>query len=524
MNAPAVNYEAMLAEDIGAFFADPLGFVMYAFPWTTEPSLQVVKLLSPWRERYNSEYGPDAWACEMLDDIGRGVLANDFDGRTAVSALQYAVCSGHGIGKSAMAAWLTLWIMSTRPYSRGTVTANTMAQLSTKTWAGVAAWLSKAVNKHWFHITTAKNGMRLSHVQHPDDWFVQAQTSDEHNSEAFAGQHAASSTSWYLFDEASGIAPKVWEVSEGGKSDGEPMHFVFGNPTRNTGAFAECFGKNRHRWKTYQIDSRKVQITNKEHIAKQIADYGEDSDFVRVRVRGVFPRASSMQMIPRDIVDDAMQREMGDYRAHTRVALVGVDVARFGDDESVIRTRMQRDARSWPTKAYMGLDTMQLASRVGEHINELKGLGLRVIVFVDGGGVGGGVIDRLRALGHEVIEVNFGGKADDPVKYRDKGAEMWDRCKAWLPHGYLPANDERLATDLTGREYGFNDANQIVLERKEHMKARGLASPDHADSLCLTFAHPAIELVAPPAGTPGRHGALDRPHRAYNPLANERLG
>jgi hypothetical protein len=209
-------------------------------------------------------------------------------------------------------------------------------------------------------------------------------------------------------------------VAEGGKTDGEPMHFVFGNPTRNTGAFAECFGKMRHRWITRQIDSRQVQITNKGLIAGWVDDYGEDSDFVRVRVRGVFPRASSMQFIGRDLVDGAMQRDMYAYSPHSRVALVGVDVARFGDDESVIATRMQRDARTLPRKAFREINTMQLAARVAEHINELKALGMRVIVFVDGGGVGGGVIDRLRQLEHEVIEVQFGGKADDPKKFRDK--------------------------------------------------------------------------------------------------------
>jgi hypothetical protein len=144
------------------------------------------------------------------------------------------------------------------------VTANTAEQLSSKTWAGVAAWHSRCITGHWFDLTTGKGAMRLKHRDHPESWRVDAQTSrKEENSESFAGLHAASSTPWYLFDEASAIPAKIWEVAEGGKTDGEPMHFVFGNPTRNTGAFAECFGKMRHRWVTRQIDSRQVQITNK---------------------------------------------------------------------------------------------------------------------------------------------------------------------------------------------------------------------------------------------------------------------
>lgn len=520
----AENPELQLAHDIGAFFDDPLGFVMYSYPWDSDPSIQIVRLESPYRERFGCEFGPDLWACEFLDWLGAEIRGRGFDGVTAVDPIQAAVSSGHGIGKSAMAAWLTHFIMSTRPHSKGVITANTAEQLASKTWAGVSGWVKRSVNAHWFTITTGKGAMKMVHKDHPDTWRVDAQTSREENSESFAGLHAASSTPWYLFDEASAIPSKIWEVAEGGKTDGEPMHFVFGNPTRNTGAFAECFGKNRHRWRTWQIDSRRVQITNKTKIAQWVADYGEDSDFVRVRVRGVFPRASSMQFIARDLVDDAMTRDMGSYSPHTRTALVGVDVARFGGDESVIRTRLQRDARTYPTKAFRELSTMQLAAQVGEHINELKALGLRVVVFVDGGGVGGGVVDRLRQLGHEIIEVNFGGKPDDPKKYVNKAAEMWDRVKAWLPTGYLPAADsehgETLATDLTGREYGYNDASQIVLEKKEHMKERGLASPDHADALALTFAYPSMEHQAPPSDASGRSGAHSTTRRQYDPFAN----
>lgn len=514
--------ELQLATDIGGFYDDPLGFVMYSYPWDTDANIQIVELESPWRERYGTKYGPDRWACEFLDQLGEDIKARGFDGVKAVAPIQYAVSSGHGIGKSAMAAWLTHFIMSTRPHSKGVVTANTAEQLASKTWAGISAWVKRSVNAHWFTITTGKGAMRMVHNDHPDTWRVDAQTSREENSESFAGLHAASSTPWYLFDEASAIPPKIWEVAEGGKTDGEPMHFVFGNPTRNTGAFAECFGRQRHRWKTWQIDSRKVQITNKTLIQKWVDDYGEDSDFVRVRVRGVFPRASSMQFIPRDIVDEAMTRPMASYRPHTRVAMVGVDVARFGDDESVIATRLQRDGRTIPRKSYRELDTMQLAARVGEHINELKSLQMRVITFVDGGGIGGGVIDRLRQLEHDVIEVNFGGKADDPRKYRDKAAEMWDRCKGWLQTGYLPEADETLVTDLTGREYGYNDASQIVLERKEDMKKRGLASPDHGDALCLTFAHPAMELL-PVADNENGRSALSHRHQRHDPFARNRL-
>jgi len=515
------NPELMLAQDMGRFYADPLGFVLYAFPWDTDKSLQLVKLPSPWNLIYDCEYGPDAWACELLDSIGRDVRERGFDGTHAVAPIQYAVSSGHGIGKSAMAAWITLWIMSTRPHSKGVVTANTAAQLSSKTWAGVSSWLSRSVNKHWFQITTGKGAMRLVHKQYPDSWRVDAQTSQEENSESFAGLHAASSTPWYLFDEASAIPAKIWEVAEGGKTDGEPMHFVFGNPTRNTGAFAECFGKQRHRWNVRQIDSRTVAITNKKLLAEWVKDYGEDSDFVKVRVRGVFPNASSLQFIARELVDIAMSRLPTAERFIGRTCAVGVDVARFGDDQSVIFTRVGRDGVGIPIKRFRELDTMQLASKVAEHIDYLKTMHLSPVVFVDGGGVGGGVIDRLRQLNHDVIEVQFGGKADEPKKYLNKRAEMWGRVKAWLGIGCLP-KDEAMVTDLTSVEYQFTPADQIQLESKEHMKQRGLASPDDGDAIALTFAYPVPEYQLPKEPASGARNGRDR--RDYDPYESLNQG
>ncbi len=501
-------------------YYDPLRFVLTVFPWDTDRSIQLVKLPSPYDLIYGDMYGPDLWACDFLADLGEKVRERGFDGLHAVGPIQYAISSGHGIGKSAMAAWLTLWIMSTRPHSKGVVTANTAEQLSSKTWAGVASWLSKAVNKHWFTITTGKGAMRLTHNQHPDSWRVDAQTSREENSESFAGLHAASSTPWYLFDEASAIPTKIWEVAEGGKTDGEPMHFAFGNPTRNTGAFADCFGKHRHRWNTRQIDSRTVTITNKVTLEGWVRDYGEDSDFVKVRVRGVFPNASSLQFIPRELVEEAMARQPAAERFIGRTAAIGVDVARFGDDQSVIRTRVGRDGAGIPVKRFRELDTMQLASKVAEHIDYIKSMGMTPVVFIDGGGVGGGVVDRLRQLNHDVVEVQFGGKADDAKKYLNKRAEMWARAKAWLTIGCL-AKDEAMITDLISVEYQYTAADQIQLESKEHMKARGLASPDDGDALALTFAYPVPEYQLPKEPSGARNTGN---RREYDPYSNLNQG
>lgn len=482
-----------IAEDMGKFFDDPLGFVIYAFPWDSDPGIQLVKLKEPYASRYGCEYGPDEWCCEWLDEIGRTVRERGFDGVNAVEPQKWSIASGHGIGKSTATSWIILWIMSTRPHAKGVVTSNTSDQLSSKTWAELGKWKKKCITGHWFEYNTGKGSMRFYHKDYPESWRVDAQTCREENSESFAGLHAANSSPFYLFDEASAVPDKIWEVAEGGLTDGEPFFFAFGNPTRNTGRFYETFNRLRHRWKSRQIDSRQVAITNKELIQQWIDDYGEDSDFVRVRVRGVFPRASSLQFIPRDIVDDAMRREPVNHSMRGRTAVVGVDVARFGNDESTIYTRIGRDAKTFTPKAYRELDTMQLASRIIEHVKILQMSGYHVVIFVDGGGVGGGVVDRLRQLGYDVIEVQFGGKATDSRKYANKRAEMWGTLKEWLPYGSIP-DMEILATDLTAVEYSFNQKDQVLLESKESMKKRGLSSPDHGDGLAITFAQPVSEF------------------------------
>lgn len=517
MLAAVDHPDALLAEDMGRFYDDPLGFVMYAYDWDGDPSLRVVKLPAPWDLLFDSEYGPDAWACAFLDSVGAQVRAHAFDGSTAVPAIREATSSGHGIGKSAITAWLVNWIMSTRPHCKGVVTANTAEQLASKTWAEIAKWTKRCITGHWFNVVTGKGNMRMTHKDHPESWRVDAQTCREENSESFAGLHAANSTPFYIFDEASAVPDKIWEVAEGGMTDGEPMWFVFGNPTRNTGRFFNCFNSARHRWNGRHIDSRSVQITNKQTIQEWVDDFGEDSDFVRVRVRGIFPRASTSQFIPRDLVDDAMARPAP--RERGKVAVLGIDVARFGDDQSVIRTRIGRDGTMPPIKL-RGANTKDIAARAAHQINFLRGQGYRVVVFVDGsGGYGAGVVDTLQELGFEVIEVQFGASATDRKAYANKRAEMWGRMKDWLAIGSLTPDNE-LATDLTAVEYGFTLSDQVQLERKERMKDRGLASPDDGDALALTFAEPVADRPAedmPRAGTHNGPRATYDPYRGINP-------
>ena len=211
------NNDALIADHVSLYYDDPLGFVKFAFRWDEGP-LKGFK-------------GPDVWQSKLLRHIGDEVKSRGFDGINSVMPIRTAVTSGHGIGKSAMVAFLILWVMSTRPNSKGTVTANTATQLKTKTWSELEKWRSRCITGHWFNVT----GTAIEHVTSPKSWRADAITCREENSEAFAGQHEKESTSWYIFDEASNIPSKIWEVATGGLTDGEPMMFVFGNPTRNSG-------------------------------------------------------------------------------------------------------------------------------------------------------------------------------------------------------------------------------------------------------------------------------------------------
>jgi hypothetical protein len=173
-----------------------------------------------------------------------------------------------------------------------------------------------------------------------------------------------------IFDEASSIADKIWEVAEGALTDEdtEIIWLVFGNPTRNTGRFRECFGRFRHRWDVGHIDARYVEGTNKALIEQWVSDYGLDSDFCRVRVRGEFPNASSLQFIDAPRVEAAARpdRDRSVQFGTPTPLVMGVDVGRFGDDASVLRFRRGRDARTIPPVKLRNLDTMALAARIAD--------------------------------------------------------------------------------------------------------------------------------------------------------------
>ena len=416
------------------------------------------------------------------------------DPATRFTPCRIARASGHGIGKSALIAMLVKWGLDTAADTRILITANTESQLLTKTAPEIAKWSDLSVTRQCFRTTATS---MVSTVAGKDrSWRADLVTWSLANTEAFAGLHNQGNRLILIFDEASGIPPKIWEVALGALTDAETeiIFLVFGNPTQATGAFRDCFGRHRHLWNAAQIDSRTVEGVNRTYLQELVDTYGEDSDIVRVRVRGQFPSTSSMQFIAGDLVEAARHRLVAPLI--TDPLVFGLDCARFGDDHSTLAIRRGRDARSLPWRRWHGIDAMTLAGDVAlaaiRHRPEA--------IFVDAGNIGAAVVDRLRQLGVEnVQEVWFGSKGRDalwagqmPVRTANKRTEMWTNMRGWLEGGAVP-DEDALATDLTGVEYGYAaDQVSILLEKKEHMKARGLASPDDADALALTFAEPVM--------------------------------
>lgn len=449
-----------LEEAIGAFVDDPLGYVYFAFAWGYDALVD--------------EDGPDTWQADTLRTIGEQCLTLDH-------ALQLAIASGHGVGKTALISWLILWFMSTRPHPQVVVTANTKSQLQTKTWRELAKWQKLAINGHWFEWTATT----FKYKPDPETWFASAIPWSANNSEAFAGTHEAHVL--VIYDEASAIDDTIWEVTEGAMTTPGAMWIAFGNPTLNTGRFKECFpgGRFAHRWLTKQVDSRTAKKANRTQIDQWITDYGDDSDFVRVRVKGMFPRASVDQFISQALIDKAHARFAEGLRNDWAPVIIGVDVAWKGDDESVIRVRQGYVLLY--SVAYRELDPAQLGQRVIQVMKAYK----PSAVFIDEVGIGAGTLGYLRMLGFTAVGVNAGHVAPQETRYHNHGSEMWGHIKEWLAEGgALDPDDVTLAAQLTGREYSYDHVGRIWLESKDDMRDRHLSSPDHADALGFTFAAP----------------------------------
>jgi hypothetical protein len=451
---------------------DPLGFVIAAYPWG--------------QGQLKGFDGPDGWQREMLTDIGELVNKNRFDGVAPVPPLLFKRQSGHGIGKSAMAGWLSNWICSTRPHCKGTISANTEKQVKTKTWTEIRKWFSLSLTSHWFEV-------KAESIRHRFDkqMEVNVQSSKEENFNSFSGQHAIDSTSFYILDESSTIPDIIWETMMGGLTDGEPMVFSFGNPVLNSGYFYQISkGPQRKYWNIGEIDSRTCKLTNKAELDRQIEEYGADSDFVRVRILGKAPRSDNLQFISEELVEAAANRTLKPDQYYHAPIILGADPAWMGEDPHVLGKRQGLQFVVLGAWRHLPHETVGFTNVVAKAIKEHRS----DAEFIDIHGIGGGVYDQLCRFNYDPTPCDSSSSSIAEKQCANNRTQMWWNMRKWLMDGGCIPNDPLLKADLVGphcylAETGRH-AGKYMLESKKDMKKRGLDSPGRAEVLAYTFFQP----------------------------------
>jgi len=415
---------------------------------------------------------PDPWQEEAL----RGVAANP---RTAIRA-------GHGVGKTAFESWLICWFNFTRPYPKIPCTAPTQQQLYDILWAEVSKWMQRSpLLDSIFEWQKTK----IVNRAFPERWFATARTASKpENMAGFHEEHLL-----FLCDEASGISDGIYETIEGALTTADAKLVMCGNPTRNSGTFKRAFFEDRALYFGMKVSCMDSPRVIPEYAQRLIKRYGIDSDVVRVRVLGEFPKSEPDGFIPLELIEAAFMREIEpdpDLMLH-----VGADIARFGDDETVVVPRI--GGRMLGMHQYTRQDTMKTT---GDILNITKANMAeykkpQATINVDDDGVGGGVTDRLREIIREdnlnidVIDCHNGGTPQDTEHFHDWITEAWDGFRERLRGGDIELiNDEDLVAQLSSRKYSLNSRGQIILEPKKEFKKRIKRSPDRADAVILAFA------------------------------------
>lgn len=407
------------------------------------------------------------------------------------------VRSGHGVGKSTVEAWTVIWFMTTRPFPKIPCTAPTQHQLFDILWAEVSKWLRNnpalAGELIW---TKEKVYMR----GYPEEWFAVARTASK--PDALQGFHADDLL--FIIDEASGVADSIFEPVLGALSTPGSRLLMCGNPTQLSGFFYDSHNKNRASYSTFHIDGRKSERVPQEFVDTIIRMYGEDSDVFRVRVAGDFPLQEDDIFIPLSLVENSIMTEFSP-RKNPDIVHIGCDVARFGDDKTVIGYKVDEKVTLY--KKRQGQDLMKTADDIillGEELVRRYDLDTPIPVKVDDGGLGGGVVDRLRQVKRndperfwwlEVYPVKFGERIKHKHYYDSTTYMMAVVKKLLSPHDeetgqpkpvelILP-DDNDLVAQLSGRKYALTESSKIKIESKKDVKKRGQPSPDEADCVLL---------------------------------------
>lgn len=430
---------------------------------------------------------PDEWQCKVLMDLAKYA--------------KVSVRSGQGVGKTGVESWAIIWFLTCRPYAKVIATAPTMQQLYDVLWAEIAKWLNSSLVKDLLKWTKTKIYM----VGDEERWFATAKTATKpENMQGFHEDHML-----IVVDEASGVADPIMEAILGTLTGDDNKLLMCGNPNRLEGVFYDSHHNDRDKFKTHKVSSMDSKRTSKENIDMLLQKYGQDSDVARVRILGEFPKGALDSLISMETVELACKSSIPTKLIEQATVLhVGVDVARFGDDKTVLTPRMcckLMDIKKYSKKATTETTgyVLQLCKTYMKKYKNLK----KCRIKVDDSGVGGGVTDQLKEiisaekLPYEVIPVNNGSSATDSY-YENLGAQIWGYMRSLFEENFsndmqgkgevvidLPSNDE-LIKQFSNRKYKMTSKGKIMLEKKEDMKKRGVSSPDVADSVALAFYEP----------------------------------
>lgn len=417
---------------------------------------------------------------EFVEDVLKATplqWQRDFLNAVARGERRISVRAGHGVGKSTACSWALIWFMLTRYPQKSVLTAPTAGQLFDALFSEVKHWINKLPEALREQIEVFSD--RIVHKQAPESSFMSARTSSADRPEALAGVH--SEHVLLICDEASAIPEPVFESAAGSMSGHSATTILIGNPTRNTGLFFRTHHQLSSDWYTMHVSCLDIPLVSEDFVAQIKATYGENSNAFRVRVLGEFSLREDDVLIAAELVDSAMVRDVVLDRMEPIV--YGVDVARFGDDRTVLIKRQGQvvvEVKSWS-----GADLMETVGRIINEANTDK----PATIMVDSIGLGAGVADRLREQGYNVMDVNVSeSSAMNPQAARLRD-ELWLAVRDWLNLRTckLPKNDE-LRAELCSPTYTFTSTGKIKVEGKSELKRRGLRSPDLADALCLTFA------------------------------------
>lgn len=409
---------------------------------------------------------PESWQAEVLNAL--------------VDEDRIAIRSGHGVGKSALLAWIVLWSIITKFPQKIACTAPTSHQLEDVLWGEIALWKKKLPEgiQNWIDIKSDKVELKSA----PKESFCVARTARVDRPEAFQGFH--SENMLFLVDEASGVEDIIFEVGAGAMSTKGAKTILTGNPTRSSGYFFDAFHKMREHWHTMKVSCEDSTRVDHKFISEMEAKYGGDSNIFRVRVLGEFPLNEDDVLMPLDLIEAAVER---DIVTLPMMPVWGLDVARFGNCRTALCKRKGNTLLE-PIKSWHKRDLMEVSGLILAEFEDTLPENIPAEILVDAIGLGAGVVDRLKELGLPVRGINV-GETPSKAGFNRLKDELWWRCREWFESREVNIpEDDKLISQLTNIKYKYTSVGKIQIEGKDDLMKRGLESPDEADSLVLTMA------------------------------------